>query len=297
MIVSRENRTLKDIRRLRRSKGDRALLEGPHLVAEALAGGLALETVLATREFLESVPGRALAAELPSPPLVVEPRLLADLADADSPRGLLAVARLPRAGVEALPACPGDVYLYVEGLQDPGNLGALARVAEAAGAAGMALAPGTVHPNHPRALRASAGSLLRLPVALGVTPDLLDRHLAEGSQASEESERPPPAQESPSSQGPPPARAPCWVALVPRGGDDLYAPRQAAGLDGTGALHDTLILALGAEGPGVSPALLARAALRLTIPVAPPVESLNATVAAALTLFELRRRRMGADPR
>ena len=52
-----------------------------------------------------------------------------------------------------------------------------------------------------------------------------------------------------------------------------------------------LVLALGAEGPGVSPALLARAAWQLTIPLVPPVESLNATVAAALTLFELRRRR------
>jgi TrmH family RNA methyltransferase len=273
MIVSRENRTLKDIRRLRRSKGDRALLEGPHLVAEALAGGLALETVLATREFLESVPGRALAAELPSPPLVVEPRLLADLADADSPRGLLAVARLPRAGVEALPVCPGDVYLYVEGLQDPGNLGALARVAEASGAGGMALSAGAAHPNHPRALRASAGSLLRLPVAVGVAPDLLDRHLAQATTAA-----------AAGGEAPCRGEAPVWVVLVPRGGTDLYEVSAAA-------LESTLVLALGSEGQGVSDGLLARAGLRLTIPMAPPVESLNATVAAALTLFELRRRR------
>jgi RNA methyltransferase, TrmH family len=261
MIVSRQNRTLKDIRRLRRSKGEQALLEGPHLLAAALAAGLPIETVVATAEFLASPAGRGLAAGLPCQVLTVEPRLLDELADSDSPRGLLAVARLPRGGVEALPARPGGTYLYVEGLQDPGNLGALARVAEAAGAAGMALSAGTVHPNHPRALRASAGSLLRLPVGVGVEPDLLDRHLR-GSLD----------------------RAPRWMALVPRGGADLYdAPRDA--LDGT------IVLALGSEGPGVSPALLARAALRLTIPVAPPVESLNATVAAALTLFELRHRR------
>jgi TrmH family RNA methyltransferase len=262
MIVSRQNRTLKDIRRLRRSKGAHALLEGPHLAAAALAAGVPLESVLATAAFLASPPGRAIACELPSPPLIVEERLLAGLADADSPRGLLAVAHLPRGGVESLPVDAAGIYLYVEGLQDPGNLGALARVAEAAGAAGMALAPATAHPNHPRALRASAGSLLRLPVAMGVEPDELDRHLGQATAV-------------------PPPR---WVALVPRGGADLYdAPPDA--LDGT------LVLALGAEGPGVSPALAARAAIRLTIPTAPPVESLNATVAAALVLYELLRRR------
>jgi TrmH family RNA methyltransferase len=267
-IGSRRNRTLKDIRRLRRSKGDRALLEGPHLAAAALAAGLPLETVLATPEFLASAAGQALAGDLPGAPLTVEARLLEELADADSPRGLLAVTRLPRGGVESLPARAVGTYLYVEGLQDPGNLGALARVAEAAGADGMALSPGTVHPNHPRALRASAGSLLRLPVAIGIDPDQLDRHLAPAS-------------------APAPPR---WVALVPRGGADLYDAS-------TPAPESTLVLALGAEGPGVSPALAARAGLRLTIPVAPPVESLNATVAAALVLFELRRRRNSPERR
>jgi TrmH family RNA methyltransferase len=130
-------------------------------------------------------------------------------------------------------------------------------VAEAAGAAGLALAAGSVHPNHPRALRGSAGSLLRLPVALGVTPEALEHHLS-------------------------PA-APLWAALVPRGGTDLYAA----------PLLGTLILALGAEGPGLSPPLQSRADLRLTNPLQPPVESLNAVVAAALVLFEIRRQAGG----
>jgi TrmH family RNA methyltransferase len=254
MISSRQNQRVKDIRRLRRSKGERALLEGPHLVAEALAAGLILDEVLATPAFLDSPEGRRLAPLLPLAPLLVSPDLLAELTDADSPRGLLAVALLPRSGVASLPVVPGRPYLYLDGLQDPGNLGALARVAEAAGAAGLALSSGCAHPNHPRALRASAGSLLRLPLAVGAEPDALDAHLA--------------------------STHPRWAALVPRDGEDLYRAR----LDGT------LILALGAEGPGLSPALLDRAALRLTIPMAAAVESLNATVAAALVLFELRRR-------
>jgi TrmH family RNA methyltransferase len=258
MISSRQNQRLKDIRRLRRSKGERAehaLLEGPHLVAEALAAGLRLETVLATPGFLASPEGERLARALTSAPLEVAPELFDDLTDADSPRGILAVAPLPRSGAAALPLLADRPYLYLDGLQDPGNLGALARVAEAAGAAGLALSPGSVHPNHPRALRASTGSLLRLPVAVDVVPESLDQHLA-------------------------PLR-PRWAALATRGGASFWEAD----------LPETLIFAVGAEGPGLSPALLERADLRLTIPIEPPVESLNATVAAALVLFEIRRRR------
>ena len=269
MITSPRNERLKDIRRLARSKGDRALLEGPHLLAEALAAGIALETVLATPEFLAGAEGRALAGRLGEPPLEVAAAALESLADADSPRGVAAVARLPRGGPETLPspaagatAGLGDVYLYADGLQDPGNLGALARVAEAAGAAGLALGPGSVHPNHPRALRASAGSLLRLPVAVAADPAALDRRLG--------------------AAGPP-----RWIALVPRGGLDLWA----GGWEGErGPAAPPLVLALGAEGPGLSPAAARRADAAVSIPLAPPVESLNAVVAAALALFELRRR-------
>ncbi|HSN85395.1 MAG TPA: RNA methyltransferase [Thermoanaerobaculia bacterium] len=259
MITSRQNQRLKDIRRLRRSKGgreERALLEGPHLVAEALAAGLRLDEVLATPDFLATPEGQRLARALPAAPLEVAPDLFEDLTDADSPRGILAVAPLPRSGAARLPVHEGGLYLYLDGLQDPGNLGALARVAEAAGAAGLVLSPGSVHPNHPRALRASAGSLLRLAVAVDTVPEALESRLA--------------------------SLRPRWAALATRGGESFW----------TAPLAGSLILAVGAEGPGLSSTLLERAGLRLTIPIEPPVESLNATVAAALVLFEARRRRL-----
>jgi TrmH family RNA methyltransferase len=244
------------MRQARRCKGELALIEGPHLVAEAAAAGVELLDVLATPELLASAAGHDLAARLALAPHPVAADVLASVLDADSPRGIAAVARLPRPGVAALPLRPDGIYLYLAGLQDPGNLGALARSAEAAGAAALALAPGTVTPNHPRALRASAGSLLRLPVAVGVELAALDRHLA--------------------------PIAPRRVALAPRGGEDLWE----ADLDGA------LVLLLGAEGPGLPEALAASADLALTIPLAGDVESLNATVAAALVLFEIRRRRL-----
>jgi TrmH family RNA methyltransferase len=259
VITSRHHRKVKDMRQGRRCKGDLALLEGPHLVAEAAAAGLGLAAVVATPEFLAGAEARRLLPRLPVAAEAIAPEVLASVLDADSPRGIAALVRLPRTGATALPRRAGGVYLLLAGLQDPGNLGALARSAEAAGAAGLALAPGCAHPNHPRALRASAGSLLRLPVAVGVGAAELAHHLA-GLGAR-------------------------WVALVPRGGARPW------GADLTG----TLVLLLGAEGPGLPADLLARADLAVTIPLAVPVESLNATVAASLVLFEAWRQR-GDDP-
>lgn len=255
MIVSRQNPKLKTIRRLHQCKGNRAVLEGPHLIEEARRLGLELEAVLATPDFLVAARGARLAAALSPSPLEVAPQLLRELSDVDAPQGILAVAKLPRATRGSLPIVDGGRYLFAEGLQDPGNLGALARSAEASGVNGLALGTGSAHPNHPRALRASAGSLLRLPVVRETTPERLDDLRAR------------------------------WLALVPRGGQSLFE----ADLSGS------LVLALGSEGGGLRPETRERCDLEITIPIDPEVESLNATVAAAVALFEIQRRRL-ADP-
>src|SRR5687767_12391823 len=87
MIVSRQNAKLKSIRRLRRSKGDKALLEGPHLVAEALAAGLPLDALLVTPELAARPETRRLLAGAPCDVEMVEASLLASLMDADTPQG------------------------------------------------------------------------------------------------------------------------------------------------------------------------------------------------------------------
>ena len=252
MIVSRQNQKVKDIRRLRRCKGDRAVLEGPHLVGEALRAGLALESILATDEFLGSDEGRDLLSEPGLSVTEVAPHLIEYLCDADSPRGVLAVCSLPRQGLSSMMPVDNGVYLYVDGLQDPGNLGALARVAEAFAVTAVALAPGSVHPNHPRSLRASAGSLLRMDVIIGTKAADLASHLA--------------------------AVNPTWLALAPRDGVPLGAVK----------LGGAMVLVVGAEGPGLSEEILSRNPLRVTIPLAGQVESLNSTVAAAIALHAIR---------
>lgn len=256
-IESRANERLKRVRRARRARGDQAVLEGPHLIAEALRSGTRLEFVLATESFLESVAGRSLAATLPHPPIPIRPKLLDAIADSDSPRGVVALAERPVRDIAALEPRDHGTYLYLDGVQDPGNVGAVARVAEAAGARAIILGPGCAAANHPRALRGSAGSLLRVPTARASGVGAVDAALE--------------------------ALQPTWVALATRDGEDLYR----ASLDGT------LVLALGAEGSGLSAESRARAERALTIPLQSGVESLNVATSAAVVLFELLRRRSG----
>jgi TrmH family RNA methyltransferase len=254
MIVSRQNQKIKDIRRLRRCKGDQAILEGPHLVGEAIQAGVALETILATGEFLSSVAAsEILANQDRSLVTEVSPHLMDYVCDADSPRGILAIATLPRGGLDSIPLYATGLYLFVDGIQDPGNLGALVRVAEAFAVSAVVLAPGTAHPNHSRSLRASAGSLLRVDVFTDVDPQALEHRLAPID--------------------------PKWLVLVPRSGAPVPQLDPQTGV----------VLVVGSEGPGVSMGVQELAHTPMTIPLAGQVESLNSTVAAAIALYELRR--------
>lgn len=232
------------------------LIEGPHLLDAALKAGLRATEVFATPEFLGS--GHPILGRLSLPPTTVSAAILDRVADSDSPRGLVALVESPCWDPTWFGSAPRELpIVYGDRLQDPGNVGALARVVEASGSAGLVLGPGSAPPTHPRALRASAGSLLRIAVASGIAPERLDE--AAGSRQ--------------------------WVALSAAGGRDLYQ------LDDQVDLSTPMVLCLGSEGVGLSPEVAARCRLTVTIPMASAAESLNVAVAAGVALFELRRRR------
>jgi TrmH family RNA methyltransferase len=254
MIASRDNETVKAIRRLRRSKGDHAILEGPHLVNEALDLGLELDPVLVTPRFLKSAAGVEIARRVRSAHKVVKEEILESLADSDAPRGILAVARLPRPNLSALPFPPDSVWLFLDGIQDPGNVGALARIAEGLGATGLLLSPGCADPNHPRALRGAAGSLLRIVAVPGVAPEAAKSWSGSAT----------------------------WIGLDAHDGATSWREIEVG---------RPFVLAMGAEGPGLGAVARAQLDRTVTIPLAGRLESLNVAVAAALVLAELGRRR------
>jgi TrmH family RNA methyltransferase len=251
-ITSPRNRWLQLLREIRRgspASAGFAALEGPILVREALRSTVSIEALLAAPEFVASPEARRVET-LSKPVLEVDRAVLARCCDADSPQGLVAIAAWPPPHPEPRYDTTGW-HVALDGLQDPGNVGALARVAEAADAISLILFPGTARASHSRALRASAGSLLRLP-ACRLEPDILAERTA----------------------GVP------WIGLDAHRGDDLYRedwPRSA-------------ILVAGAEASGVGAAAGRHVSRWLRIPTSPAVESLNVATAVAVVLFELRRR-------
>jgi TrmH family RNA methyltransferase len=246
---------LKLLRSLRQGDhgDDQILVEGPHLLGEAVASGYEVSQVLVTTRARERPAIQRLLERIPlAAQSEVAEELLDRLADADSPRGLVAILKAPALPPSREGSSSNERRLVLlDGVQDPGNLGALARVAEATGTTRLLLLPGTCRWSHPRALRASAGSLLRLPTS---------RHDAAAARR-ETADLP-------------------WFGLDPHRGSDVWQTDLPSGA----------VLCLGAEGPGLSADVAQRVDHWVRIPMDGRVESLNVAVAAALVLFEWRRR-------
>jgi TrmH family RNA methyltransferase len=270
VALSARNQKLVTLRRLsgRRSARLEAgafVIEGPVVVDEAQRAGVTLDELYVDAEALTAAPpGAALrravdaALAVGTPVWSVGPGVLARAADTSTPQGLLAVASRRTAAVEAFApvGAPGPVLVLVD-LADPGNAGTLLRSAEAAGAAGVVVAGSTTDPFGPKAVRAAAGSVLRLPVA----------EVPGGVDAVEALRR----------------QGRTTVATVARGG---AAPED---VDLTGPV----VVVVGSEAHGLDPAVVAVCDRRVTVPLAPGVESLNAGVAGSLVLFEAARQRRG----
>ena len=259
-ISSRQNALVKRLRALANDRGsdDEVLLDGPHLIEEALASSVELQTVLVATDAMEGPLG-ALAARAASRGARVV-ALSRDVAEAvspvRSPTGIIAVATLKPQPLERMlhDAAP-QLLLMLDHVQDPGNVGAIVRAGDACGATGIVAGPGTADPFGWKALRGSMGSSLRMPIAHADTlADAVTHARRAGLRI---------------------------FATAPRGGTPL--PRAA--------LAAPAAIIVGGEGPGVSSSLIDLADELLTIPMRGTVESLNVSVAAALVLYEAMRQR------
>jgi TrmH family RNA methyltransferase len=178
-ITSRENRWLKRFRAaLSGERGEDGIVgvEGVRLVEAALGSGLPVEALLVSDSGARHLPRVAPLLASQVPVLHTSDKLFAGVADTKSPQGIAALVHPRQATIESL--LPGTALLVaLVGVQDPGNVGTIIRAAEAFGATGAATCPsdsvGTADPFAPKALRASAGSALRLPIVHGVSSTIL----------------------------------------------------------------------------------------------------------------------------
>jgi RNA methyltransferase, TrmH family len=255
-VESRQNARVKELRaglsRGMKTAHNHIAVEGLHLVQEAVKSGLNLDTVFLQEgheELLQQFsPG---SAEV----LILTEDIFLSATMTEHPQGVAALVEAPQFTVQAMfptKPWPAPLVVIAAGLQDPGNLGTLVRSAEAFGATGMILLPGTVSLWNAKTLRASSGSAFRLPV-LALTADAAFTTLRD--------------------QG---VRI---FAAVARDGDS------EADLRGPSALL------VGNEGSGLPEAWIAQADARVTIPFAGAVESLNAAIAGSVLLYDAMRQR------
>jgi TrmH family RNA methyltransferase len=258
IISSAANSLVKDVRRAVHRSGltseGLCVAESFHLLEEALASRREVRAVLATESALprvEQLLRRAPSARL----MVLAESLFQTVAATETSQGVIALVSPPAWGLDALFRDP-SLLVVLDGVQDPGNAGAICRAAEAFGATGALFVKGTAGPMHPKTLRASAGSLFRLPFLHGKDADSVRAALAK-------------------------RELDVWAAVPAHQAGAL--PLHEANLTRACAFL------IGGEGAGVS-ADLRRAARDLFIPTH-RVESLNAAMAAGILLYEASRQR------
>ena len=232
-----------------RKRERRAMAEGPHLVAAALERGRPLEALVLSESGLSRPEIARLVDRAGMAPVMLADRLFRATFDVDSPQGVAAEISTDAAAGAA--TGKGDL-VFLEAVQDPGNVGAIIRSAAAFGAASVVVDGKCADPWSPKALRGGMGGHFSLAIRQC-------RSLEEELRAF-----------------------PGWiVAAVSGGGESLDRAR----------LEEPVGWLFGSEGAGLSPALAALAAQRVTIPIAASSESLNVAAAAAICLYEAASRR------
>jgi TrmH family RNA methyltransferase len=257
-ITSRQNPLVARFRAIAAGEAPNSLLlDGIHLVAEALDAAVQIQQAAIAVDAEARPELTRLVDRLRHKGIdlvTVSTSVISALSPVRSPSPIVAIAARPLEGQVYASTSPPMVVIAVD-VQDPGNVGAIVRVAEAAGAGGFVAAGACADPYAWKALRGSMGSALRLPIAF--RPD--------STAAIDEAKR----------------HGCRVVATAPRDGTQLFSVN----------LTGPVAILVGSEGPGLTAADLERADERVTIPMQSPVESLNTAVTAALVAYEARRQR------
>jgi TrmH family RNA methyltransferase len=262
-VQSKQNARVKELRRALSKPGrdthGLAGIEGVNLLEEALGGDLHVPCVFVADDAQDRLEGIRLP---PGTEVLLVPRALLDsVLQTETPQPVAALVEVPDwtlAHVLGPGKRSAPLILVLAGLQDPGNLGTILRSAEAFGASGIIALPDTVSPWNAKAVRASAGSVFRMPFI---------------STTAEE----------------------CFTTLRQAGIHVLSTTVHAAQPIDLADLTGPVAFLIGNEGSGVPHNLSAHADSAITIPCPGAVESLNAAVAASVLLYESSRQRMAAS--
>jgi len=250
-LTSRDNPKLKQARGVRDGKiRDSIFIEGSRLCQEAVSSGIEIETVFVTDRFAESELFHQLNSDTESV-FVISEHLLESIADTASPQGIVIIAKRPNLDFGLIDISGTSIFLYQ--INNPSNLGAVIRTAEAAGVGHILLSVESADPYSPKALRASMGSAFRMNIAEGwILETSIERSKKKGIE----------------------------VFAIDVKGNSIYSASLA---------NLSKMFVFGSEAHGLPDKILTQADTVVSIPMNAPVESLNLAVSCGIVLFEAKR--------
>ena len=240
-----------------RERTGRILIDGAREVLRAVDAGVEVETLFVVPERCRSAACVELLARLgPADPRIVElsEAAFARVAFGDRAEGVVAVARRPGLGLDRLALPPVPLVVVVEGVEKPGNLGAILRSADGAGADALIAADPRTDLFNPNAIRASLGTIFSVPVAVGATPEVA-----------------------------------AWLRA--RGLGLVVARVDGAMVHTAADLGGPVAIVLGSEAHGLTRAWDGPDVRAVRLPMLGAADSLNVAAAAAVLLYEARRQR------
>jgi TrmH family RNA methyltransferase len=261
-IESAANPLIKRIRALQERKGREQagalFVEGIQPVWQAVDAGAGIETLVIAPDLLTSAAAREMVAQQRAagvPAAEISAPLYARIATRENPSGLAAIVRIASRDLASLAVTPQSLFVALHEIGNPGNLGTILRTVDAVGGSGVILVGDTTDPYHPNAVRASVGTLFRLPIArVERIEDLREWSRVHGVSVVTTSAR---------------ATQEHWEARYP----------------------SPLVLLFGNEGRGLSREVVEQGDLAVRIPMHGGASSLNLAVAAGVLLYEVLRQR------
>ena len=246
-ISSRENRIFKDALKLQKKKyRDETgcyLIEGPNLIEEAQKCDKKIRTIF----YMDGYDGPRFSKENV---FILSTGLFCELSQTETPQGVIAIVEKSVADLNIFIDMPESNFLFLDMVQDPGNVGTIIRTADAAGYSLVILKKGSCDVYQSKVVRAAAGSLMRVPV---IYMDSYDELVSFSKKAKKK-----------------------LVSSALNASDYYY------NVD----LTKDIILIMGNEGNGVSEELINKSDIRIKIPMEGSIESLNCAVSAGILLYE-----------
>ena len=236
-----------------RDKEDLFLIEGPHLVEEALKSAFGFELVLFSEKASKGIVAAVEEKEIPS--YLIENSTMSVLSDTENDQGIIGVIPKLAFSLKDIKKENNQPVVVCDGIQDPGNLGTIIRTASAAGCSAVIVSSDSADMYNPKTVRSTGGALFHIPVIAGEDLGTAIKFLASAGFNV--------------------------FCAEPSGGKDLYSTN----------LSKSFVIVVGSEGRGVRSAVRRLCDGAVTIPISKSTESLNAAVAAAVILFEAARQR------